>query len=88
MVEYKTNENGQMYIPDIVDKEVVLYSTGCPKCKILEMKLQNKGIYYTKNTNIDEMEQLGFDTVPVLLVNGEYLNFGEAVKWINNRKGE
>ena len=86
MARYKTNANGQMYIPDMTDEEVILYSTGCPKCRILETKLQNKGVYYTKNTSVDEMEKLGFTAVPVLSVDGKYFEFGDAVKWINDRK--
>lgn len=66
--------------------EIILYSTDCPKCKILESKLQNKGIYYTKNSSVDEMLNLGFTTTPMLKVGGFYLNFGEAVKWVNDRK--
>lgn len=83
MVRYKTDENGQVYIPDAFENEMVLYSTDCPKCKILEAKLQNKGIYYTKNTSIYEMQSHGFTAVPVLSVDGNYLNFSEAVKWVN-----
>ena len=33
--------------------KVVLYSTGCPKCKILEQKLNMKSIPYEK-TNDEE----------------------------------
>ena len=87
MARYKTNANGQMYIPDVADEEVILYSTGCPKCRILETKLQNKGVYYTKNTSVDEMEKLGFTAVPVLSVGGKYFEFGDAVKWINAQEG-
>lgn len=86
MVKYKIDENGQMYIPDVVENEVVLYSTGCPKCKILEKKLQSKGIYYTKNTSVEEMTALGFTNVPILSVNAQYLDFGEAVKWVNEHE--
>ena len=28
------------------DNDVVLYSTGCPKCKVLEAKLKNHKIFY------------------------------------------
>ena len=66
--------------------EIILYSTSCPKCKILETKLQNADVHYTKNTSIDEMTKLGFTTVPMLKIGEKVLNFGEAVKWVNNRK--
>ena len=68
--------------------EIILYSTGCPKCRILETKLQSKGIYYTKNTSVDEMTKLGFTNVPMLKVDNDYLDFGDAVRWVNEFKGE
>lgn len=68
--------------------KIILYSTGCPKCKILESKLNAKNIQYDKNTDTDEMIRLGFQTVPKLKVDDEILDFGESVKWINNRKDD
>ena len=47
---------------------VVLYSTGCPKCKVLEKKLDMKGIQYQKNNSVMEMVSLGITQVPVLQV--------------------
>ena len=66
--------------------EIILYSTECPKCRVLETKLQSKGIYYTKNTSVDEMTKLGFTNVPMLKVDNDYLDFGDAVRWINEVK--
>lgn len=66
--------------------EVIFYSTNCPKCKILEKKLIEKNIKFTKNNNVVEMTELGIDQVPVLSINGSLLNFVEANKWINERK--
>ena len=68
--------------------KIILYSTGCPKCKILESKLNEKNIQYDKNTDTDEMIRLGFQTVPKLKIDDEILDFGESVKWINNRKDD
>lgn len=68
--------------------KIILYSTGCPKCKILESKLNAKNIQYDKNTDTDEMIRLGFQTVPKLKIDDEILDFGESVKWINNRKDD
>ena len=41
--------------------EIILYSTNCPKCKILEKKLTEKNIKFTKNNNVIEMSELGID---------------------------
>ena len=35
--------------------ETILYSTHCPKCKVLEKKLQMANITYTVFDNITEM---------------------------------
>ena len=63
----------------------ILYSTGCPRCKVLEKKLESKGIAYEKNNSVDEMLELGISEVPVLSVYGQLLNFSEAINWINNQ---
>lgn len=63
---------------------MVLYSTGCPVCKILEKKLNEKGINYETNTNVDYMLTLGITSVPVLEVNGNLLKAKEAMEWIDN----
>lgn len=63
---------------------VTLYTTHCPKCKVLEQKLKDKNILFTEVTDIDKMVELGFTLAPILEVDGKILNFGEAVKWVNN----
>ena len=64
---------------------ITLYTIDCPKCKILEKKLEQANIKYEtcKDTNI--MTEKGFDFMPVLDVDGQVMNFGEAVKWVNER---
>lgn len=61
---------------------VVLYSTNCPKCNVLSMKLKDKNIDFTVNTNVDDMIAKGFQSAPILEVDGEYYEFGDAVKYI------
>ena len=64
---------------------VVLYSTHCPKCRVLEAKLNQKGIDYETNTDVKLMEKKGFVTVPKLEVDGVVYDFKEAVEWIGAR---
>lgn len=64
---------------------VVLYSTGCPKCAVLKKKLEANAIEYQENNDVDEMIGLGISQVPVLSVDGELLSFAEANKWVNDR---
>ena len=65
---------------------MILYSTGCPLCKTLEMKMSQAGVSYTKITDAEEMERLGFQSVPVLKAKGKYMNFSEAMDLINAMK--
>ena len=62
---------------------VVLYSTGCPKCNILKKKLFDKKVNYIENNNVDEMTDLGIEQAPVLSVNGVLMEFGKAIEWVN-----
>ena len=64
---------------------ITLYSTGCPRCKVLTQKLNAANINYSISNNIDEIMTKGFMSVPVLKVNDEYMDFGTAVKWVNNQ---
>ena len=62
---------------------IVLYSTGCPKCKILKKKLDAKGINYMENNNVDEMLTKGITQVPALAVNEDIFDFSKANEWVN-----
>jgi glutaredoxin len=64
---------------------ITLYSTHCPKCKVLATKLQQKNVEYQENTDIDEMEKLGIMSVPMLMVDNQLMNFTEAISWVNNQ---
>lgn len=64
--------------------EVVLYTTHCSKCRVLEQKLENKKIKYISVDNTKEITDLGIVSVPVLKVCENLLNFTEANKWIND----
>lgn len=62
---------------------IILYSTGCPKCKVLKSKLEDKGIEFVENNSVEEMTELGITQVPVLSVCGALLDFKKAVIWVN-----
>lgn len=64
---------------------ITLYSTYCPKCKILEKKLNDAKIEYTICDDKELMIQKGFDFMPVLEVDEKIMTYGEAVKWVNER---
>lgn len=66
--------------------EVTLYSTGCPRCNILKKKLDSKGIAYTEFDDIDKMLSMNITQVPILVVDGEQMEFAEANDWINGQE--
>ena len=64
--------------------EVILYSTHCPRCNVIEQKLKSKNVNFTEVNNVEEIEQKGFKQVPMLEVDGEIMDFVTANKWVNN----
>lgn len=64
---------------------IILYSTGCPRCKILKKKLEAKEINYILEENEDPqfMIEKGFMETPILEVNGRTMGFIEANTWVN-----
>lgn len=68
-----------------IAENVVLYSTGCPKCKILERRLGDKNVEYSENNSVDEMISLGFTELPVLKVGEDMLSFKDALAWVNQQ---
>lgn len=65
---------------------ITLFSTNCPKCRVLEQKLNNKNVEYIKDSNMDEIINQGFMSAPVLKIDDIYLDFTSAVKWVNDFK--
>lgn len=62
---------------------IKLYSTHCPKCIVLEKKLQQKGITFEEINDIDVMVEKGFMQAPMLEVDGVVMDFKQANDWIN-----
>lgn len=63
--------------------KVMLYTTHCPKCKVLTAKLKAKGVDYEEVTDVDVMRDKGFMSAPMLEVDGKTMTFVEAIKWVN-----
>ena len=67
-------------------KMITLYTIDCPKCKVLEKKLNNAGIAYSVVKDRDIIRYKGMDLMPVLEVDGKRMGFKEAVDWVNRRR--
>lgn len=65
--------------------KVILYTIGCPRCTVLEKKLDAKGVTYEKFDDKDKMIEMGMSTMPILEVDGVRMNYAKAAKWINER---
>lgn len=66
---------------------IILYTTGCPKCIILEKKMNIKNIKYEVNDDVDLMQKKGFMSLPMLEVDGVLYDFKTAVDYINDLEG-
>lgn len=65
---------------------VVLYSTGCPKCKVLTKKLNIKNVEYTEVNDVEIMKSMGITTVPMLSVDSTLMDYVSAIKWVNEQE--
>lgn len=71
--------------------KIILYSTNCPKCKVITKKLAQKGIDFTEidcktdTTYIAMLSGKGFVGMPVLQVGEDFLDFSKANKWIGEQ---
>lgn len=66
-------------------EKVVLYEHGCPRCKVLKSKLDQKGIEYENISDVEVMKAKGFTEAPKLEVEGKVMDFKEAVEWIGEQ---
>ena len=65
-------------------KSIKLYTTHCPKCKVIETKMKSKNIHFDEVTDVNEMRKKGIESLPVLEVDGKMLGFLEANSYINS----
>ena len=69
---------------------ITIYSTGCPRCKVLIKKMENVGLTkFDLISDTTEMTRLGITAVPMMQVDGGALmNFNEAINWVNQQGGK
>ena len=66
-------------------EKVILYEHGCPRCKVLKSKLDQKGIKYENISDVEVMKTKGFTEAPKLEVGEKIMDFKEAVEWIGEQ---
>ena len=62
--------------------KVILYTNGCPQCKILKIKLDEKNIEYEVFDDVELMLEKGFRSMPMLEKDGEIMIFPKALEWV------
>ena len=72
--------------------EITLFSTGCPKCKVLKSKMDQKGISYTLIEDSKEVVAIGkanrIMSAPILKVDEKVMDFSSANNWLNENNIE
>ena len=67
---------------------ITLYSTHCPKCKVLELKLNQKKINYNIVDDPDAVVDFGKEnnilSAPILDIDGKIYEFSSAIKAVNS----
>lgn len=66
-------------------QNVTLFTTHCPKCRILETKLKQKQVEYVECDDVQQMKDFGIFSAPILKVDDEIFDFNNAIKWLNSR---
>jgi hypothetical protein len=72
-----------------MEDKIVLYTVNCPKCKVLEMKLRQKNIDFKTVSDADKVveigKQHGISSAPIMQIDSDYLDFSQAIKYVNGR---
>lgn len=63
--------------------KVILYTTGCPQCKVVKNKLDEHGIEYETVTDEELMISKGFRSVPMLEVGDKVMTAQEVFAWLS-----
>ena len=67
---------------------MILFSNDCPKCKVLKTLLNRKELDYIVNSDFQELNERGIMSLPVLKIDDSYLDFNQAVKYIQSLGGK
>lgn len=62
--------------------KIILYSTGCPMCKMVEEKFAQKGLEYVKISDPNIIISKGIENVPQAEIDGELLRVKEILNWL------
>ena len=70
---------------------IKLFTIHCARCKVLEMKLKQTNLEFEtiddEQTVVNTGREHGINQAPFMEVDGEYLKFEDAVKFVNSKRG-
>ena len=58
---------------------ITLYSTGCPKCQILEKRLKKNNIDFVISNDVDVLIEKGFQSAPIMAVGKLFYDYSSAM---------
>ena len=67
-----------------MNNNIILYTTHCPKCRVLETKLKSKNIQYVEVSDEIIMQEKNIEFLPMLEADGVLMDFATANNFINN----
>lgn len=67
---------------------ITLYTTHCPKCSVLQKKLDAAKIDFNVCEDVDTMIAKGMLSAPYLEVDGEMMDFVKAVNWLKEQEAD
>lgn len=65
---------------------ITLYTTHCPKCKVLESKLNKKNIEHYICEDVNIMQNKNIINLPSLEIDEKILSFKDAINWVNEQE--
>lgn len=67
-----------------MNSEITLFTTHCPKCRVLESKLAAAGVSFGTVDDASRMLEEGVKSIPTLRVDGRMMGFYDAVRYVNS----
>ena len=65
---------------------ITLYSTGCPKCQILEKRLKKNNIDFVISNDVDVLIEKGFQSAPVMAVGKLFYDYNSAMNLLKKHE--
>ncbi len=85
ILEFGIAKNEQLNTSNKKTSNIILYSNGYHKGKVLKNLLNMLKIKYTEITKLEEIEEKRFILMPILEVDDNIMNFSQAIKWIKDQ---